>query len=223
MSSTNAPLTVEARDEGPLDNIGKNEGVRLGPVSGSVDQSKVLVPSESMADEPSLSPNVSCDTEPSVTYYAEIYIYSFFTAIRAPSFLHIYTNIHYIPLPQLVQAVTPSQPHGMFTSWTLVAQSQEHVLFPGDRLWVAIECSARLEGKFVFTFETNLATYDSDATMVFLRTRTIERSQHLHELSCKIPVPQRIGYYHRDVTVKICPALGKGQGQVFPCKDIRIF
>ena len=65
MSSINAPLTVEARDKGPLDNTVKNGDVRLGPVSGSVDQSKVLVPSESVADEPSLSPNVSCDTEPS--------------------------------------------------------------------------------------------------------------------------------------------------------------
>jgi hypothetical protein len=179
MSSTNPPLTAEARDEGPLDNIGKNEGVRLGPVSGSVDQSKVLVPSESMADEPSLSPNVSCDTE-------------------------------------------PSQPHGVLTSWALVAQSQEYVWRPGDRLWVVIECSARLEGKFVFTFETNLATYDSDATVVFLRTRTIERSQHFHELSCKIPVLRGIGHYHRDVTVKICPVLGKGQGQVFHCMNIEI-
>jgi hypothetical protein len=35
-------------------------------------------------------------------------IYSFFTALRAPSFLHIYTNKHTFPLPQLVQAVTLS-------------------------------------------------------------------------------------------------------------------
>jgi hypothetical protein len=33
-------------------------------------------------------------------------IYSFFTALRAPSFIHIYTKTHHIPLPQLVQAVT---------------------------------------------------------------------------------------------------------------------
>jgi hypothetical protein len=35
------------------------------------------------------------------------HIYSFFTALRAPSFIHIYTKTHHIPLPQLVQAVTP--------------------------------------------------------------------------------------------------------------------
>jgi hypothetical protein len=33
-------------------------------------------------------------------------VYSFFTALRAPSFIHIYTNKHTFPLPQLVQAVT---------------------------------------------------------------------------------------------------------------------
>jgi hypothetical protein len=33
--------------------------------------------------------------------------YSFFTALRAPSFIHIYTKTYHIPLPQLVQAVTP--------------------------------------------------------------------------------------------------------------------
>jgi hypothetical protein len=32
--------------------------------------------------------------------------YSFFTALRAPSFIHIYTKTHHIPLSQLVQAVT---------------------------------------------------------------------------------------------------------------------
>jgi hypothetical protein len=37
---------------------------------------------------------------------AHRHIYSFFTALRAPSFIHIYTKTHYIPLPQLVQAVT---------------------------------------------------------------------------------------------------------------------
>jgi hypothetical protein len=33
-------------------------------------------------------------------------IYSFFTALRARSFIHIFTQTHHIPLPQLVQAVT---------------------------------------------------------------------------------------------------------------------
>jgi hypothetical protein len=33
-------------------------------------------------------------------------VYSFFTALRALSFIHIYTNTHTFPLPQLVQAVT---------------------------------------------------------------------------------------------------------------------
>jgi Ankyrin repeats (3 copies) len=34
-------------------------------------------------------------------------IYSFFTALRARSFIHIYTKTPHIPLPQLVQVVTP--------------------------------------------------------------------------------------------------------------------
>ena len=42
--------------------------------------------------------------------------YSFFTAFRAPSFLHIYTKTHTFPLPQLVQAVTNYQEvHGTLT------------------------------------------------------------------------------------------------------------
>jgi hypothetical protein len=168
MSSTNVPLTAETRDEGPLDNTGKNRGVRLGPVSGSVDQSKGLDPRELMADEPLLSPNVSCDTE-------------------------------------------PPQPHGMLTGWALAGQGLQSLWLPGDRFWVFIECSARLEGKFVFTFESHLGTYDSDATVKSLS----ERSQ-LHQLSCEIPAPQGREY----VTVKIRPTLGKGQGQGFPCRSI---
>jgi len=168
MSSTNVPLTAEARDERPLDNTGKNGGVSLSPVSGSVDQSKGLNPSELVADEPPLSPNVSCDTE-------------------------------------------PPQPHGMLTSWALVTQSSL-VCIPGERLWAVIKCSARLEGKFVFTFESHLGTYDSDATVESLGGI----SQHFHKLSCEIPAPQREEY----VTVKIRPTLGKGQGQGFPCGRI---
>jgi hypothetical protein len=34
------------------------------------------------------------------------HIYSFFTALRAPLFIHIFTQTHHIPLPQLAQAVT---------------------------------------------------------------------------------------------------------------------
>jgi hypothetical protein len=37
---------------------------------------------------------------------AHRHIYSFFTALRAPLFIHIFTQTHHIPLPQLVQAVT---------------------------------------------------------------------------------------------------------------------
>jgi hypothetical protein len=180
MSPINAPLTAEARDKRPLGNTAKNGGVRLGPVSESVGQSKVLVPSETMADEPSSSPNVSCDTE-------------------------------------------SPQPHGMFTSWVLVGQREKLSWLPGDRFWVMIKCSARLEGKFVFTFETHFGTYDSDAAVVFPGSDAIERSQlYLHKLICNIPAPQGISYLRRDVTVKVRPALGKGQGQVFPCMDIWI-
>jgi hypothetical protein len=45
-------------------------------------------------------------------------IYSFFTALRAPSFIHIYTKTHHIPLPQLVQAVTSDQAGS--TKWNLL-------------------------------------------------------------------------------------------------------
>jgi hypothetical protein len=177
MSSTNVPLTAEARDEGPLDNTGKNGGVRPGPVSGSVDQLKVLVPSETVADEPSSSPNISCDTE-------------------------------------------PPQPHSMLTSWILIEQSKQFSFLPGDGFKVFIKCSARLEGKFVFTFETHLGTYDSDATVVSLGTSCASQL-YFHDLSCKIPAHQGRGYLQKDVTVQIRPALGKGQGQVFPCRNIR--
>ncbi|KAH8760167.1 hypothetical protein BGZ57DRAFT_611438 [Hyaloscypha finlandica] len=176
MSSTNMPLTAEARDKGPLENTGKNGGVSLSPVSGSVDPSKGLNPSELVDDEPPLSPNVSCDTE-------------------------------------------PPQPHGMLTSWVLAGQSPQLLWLPGQRFWVMIECSARLEGKFVFTFESHLETYDSDATVEFLG----ERSQHLHKLSCEIPAPEGREYLQRDVTIKIRPTLGKGQGQGFPCKSIWLY
>ncbi|PMD64210.1 uncharacterized protein K444DRAFT_307323 [Hyaloscypha bicolor E] len=40
------------------------------------------------------------------TGHTQIYIYSFFPALRAPSFIHKHTNIHPFPPPQLVQAVT---------------------------------------------------------------------------------------------------------------------
>jgi hypothetical protein len=46
--------------------------------------------------------------------------YSFFTALRARSFIHIFTQTHHFPLPQLVQAVTGL----MYVNATLV-QSQE--------------------------------------------------------------------------------------------------
>jgi hypothetical protein len=139
-----------------------------------MDQLKGLVPSETVADEPSLSPNVSCDTE-------------------------------------------PSQTHGMLSSWTLTAQSHAIALWlPGSRFSVNIKCSARLEGKFVFNFETRLRTYQSDATVEYLGTGIMERSRHLHKLSCEIPVPRGNQY----ITVKIRPTLGKGQGQWFHCHGL---
>ena len=47
----------------------------------------------------------NCDSE-DMSRAAHRRMYSFFTAIRAPSFITIFTQTHHIPLPQLVQAVT---------------------------------------------------------------------------------------------------------------------
>ena len=53
--------------------------------------------------------NTTRDANGLVTCFARAtyrYIYSFFPAFRAPSFIYIFTQTHHFPLPQLVQAVT---------------------------------------------------------------------------------------------------------------------
>jgi hypothetical protein len=53
--------------------------------------------------------SMNCSASHKVSRAAHRRIYSFFAALRAPAFIHIYTNKHTFPLPQLVQAVTQGQ------------------------------------------------------------------------------------------------------------------
>jgi hypothetical protein len=56
-------------------------------------------------------------------------IYSFFTALRAPSLIHIFTPTHTFPLPQLVQAVTLLLQPLWAEGWKRLRNDKEYV-FP---------------------------------------------------------------------------------------------